>query len=71
MLKKRLIVLNTNLEKLERLRVPLYILPTSLLCLLFNIRLQIYYSPPACYIIKVSSLGLLHVNCVLPKDSTF
>lgn len=71
MLKKRLVVLNTNLEKLERLRAPLYTLPTGLLRLPFNIRLQIYHSPPARYIIEVSGLGLSHVNCVLPEDSTF
>ena len=39
MFKKRLVALNANLEKLEKLYAPLDAPPTSLLCLLFEIRL--------------------------------
>ena len=41
--KKRLVVLNANLEKLEKLRAPPDAPPTGLLRLLFEIHLQIYH----------------------------
>jgi hypothetical protein len=41
--KKHLVVLNANLEKLEKLRAHLDAPPTGLLRLPFEIRLQIYY----------------------------
>jgi hypothetical protein len=43
MFKKRFVVLNANLEKLEKLCVPPNAPPTSLLRLPFEIRLQIYH----------------------------
>jgi hypothetical protein len=48
MFKKRLVVLNANLEKLEKLRAPLDAPPTSLLRLPFDIRLQIYHYCISC-----------------------
>jgi len=43
MFKKRLVVLNANLEKLEKLRAPPDAPPTGLLRLPFEIHLQIYH----------------------------
>ena len=43
MLKKRLVVLNVNLEKSEKLRAPLDTPPTGLLRLPSEIRLRIYH----------------------------
>jgi hypothetical protein len=43
MFKKRLVVLNANLEKLEKLHAPPDPPPTGLLRLPFEIRLQIYH----------------------------
>jgi hypothetical protein len=55
MFKRRLIVLNANLEKLEKLRAPPNAPPTSLLRLPFEIRLQIYhYCIPHKRVIEVS-----------------
>jgi hypothetical protein len=52
MFKKRLVVLNANLEKLEKLHAPLDAPPTGLLRLPFEIRstgLSLLYSPQARY----------------------
>jgi hypothetical protein len=55
MFKKRLVVLNANLEKLEKLRAPPDAPPTGLLRLPFEIRLQIYhYCIPRKRVIEVS-----------------
>jgi hypothetical protein len=55
MFKKRLVILNANLEKLEKLRTLPDTPPTSLLRLLFKIRLQIYhYYIPRKRVIEVS-----------------
>jgi hypothetical protein len=57
MFKKRLVVLNANLEKLEKLRAPPDAPPTGLLRLPFEIRLQIYhYYIPRKRVIEVSRL---------------
>jgi hypothetical protein len=55
MFKKRLVVLNANLEKLKKLRAPPDAPPTGLLHLPFEIRLQIYhYCIPRKRVIEVS-----------------